>query len=98
MLVSLEEGILIWLNLELPEVNLGDKDADQSLKILEEIDQEFSLNLTVGESDIPEYVSHMHYTKSFKTLIMGTETGVFGRLDVQAEVINYEEDEEEQNK
>ena len=40
----------------------------------------------------------MHYTKSFKTLIMGTETGVFGRLDVQAEVINYEEDEEEQNK
>ena len=38
MLVSLEEGILIWLNLELPEVNLGDKDADQSLKILEEID------------------------------------------------------------
>jgi len=57
MLVSLEEGMLVWLTLELPEVNLGDKDADQSLKVLEEIDQDFSLNLTVGESDVPEYVA-----------------------------------------
>lgn len=37
----------------------------------------------------------MHYTKSFKQLVMGTHTGLFGRLELEAEQINYEEDEEE---
>lgn len=95
MLISLEEGIIQWFKLELPEVVLGEKDnSDRSLKVLEEIEQEFALNMTIGESDEPEYIAHMHYAKSFTQLIMATETGVLGRLEVEAEAINYDEDEE----
>jgi len=75
---------------------IGDKEANNPLKIIEEIEQEFALNITVGESDIPEYIAQMHYTKSFKALILGTETGVFGRLSVEAEPINEEEEEDDQ--
>lgn len=63
--------------------------------MLEEIDQDFSLKLKVGESDVPEFVAHMHYSKNFKTLLMGTETGIFGRLEVEAEAIAEDEEEEE---
>ena len=39
MIVSLEEGIILWLKLELPEVGIGDKEgADQSVKVLDEIE------------------------------------------------------------
>jgi len=39
MIVSLEEGIILWLKLELPEVGIGDKDgADQCVKVLDEIE------------------------------------------------------------
>jgi hypothetical protein len=40
----------------------------------------------------------MAYTRSFKSLVMGTQTGVFGRLEVAAEAINYDEEEEDQHK
>ena len=96
MIVSLEEGQIIWLRLELPDMVVGEKDGtDQSLKVLEEVEQEFNITLKVGESDVPEHISHMHYTKSFKCIIMGTDTGVFGRLEVEAEAINEEEEDEE---
>ena len=61
--------------------------------MLEEIEQDFYINIKVGESDIPDFISHMHYTKSFKTLVMGTETGVFGRLEIEAEAINDEDED-----
>jgi hypothetical protein len=39
MIVSLEEGIILWLKLELPEVGIGDKEgADQCVKVLDEIE------------------------------------------------------------
>jgi hypothetical protein len=41
---------------------VGDKDPHESkLKVLDEIDYDFSLNIKVGESDMPECISHMHY-------------------------------------
>ena len=40
--------------------------VDQGLKVCEEIEQEFNITLRVGESDIPEHIAHMHYSKSFK--------------------------------
>lgn len=52
------------------------------MKILDEIEQDFTLNIKVGESDIPEYISYIHYSKNMDVLIMGTETGVFGILKI----------------
>lgn len=99
MVISTEDGQILWHNLELPEIVVGDKDPHESkLKVLQEIDQDFSLNIKVGESDMAECISHMHYNKSFKFIVMGTETGVFGYLNVEAEAINYDEDEEEGQK
>ena len=65
---------------------------------MDDIEFDFTLNIKVGESDVLEYISHMHYSKDFSTLIMGTETGVFGVLSCQAEAINYDEEEDEQQK
>ena len=96
MIVSLEEGLIQWMKLELPDVIVGDKEGvDQSLKVLDEVEQEYQLSIYVGESEEHDHMTHIHYCKNFKTLIMGTETGVLGRLEVQAEAINYDEEEEE---
>lgn len=46
---------------------------------------------------MPDYLTHIHYTRSFKTLVGGTETGIFGTLAIEAVPNDEEEDEEEQN-
>jgi hypothetical protein len=39
MIVSLEEGQIVWLKVELPDMVVGDKEgADQSLKVFEEVE------------------------------------------------------------
>jgi hypothetical protein len=40
----------------------------------------------------------MHYNRNFKFIAMGTETGVFGYLNIEAEAINYDEEDEENQK
>jgi hypothetical protein len=98
MIISLDEGSIHWYKTEPPMLTLNDKDKDsQKLTVLDEIEQDFLLNIKVGESDTPEHVSYMHYNRAFTSLIMGTSTGVFGRLEVMAEAINDEEEEEENN-
>ena len=97
LIISLEEGMIIWHAIEPPDVIVGDIDPHtQKLKILDDIEQDFTLDIKVGESDIPEYISFIHYSKNYDVLIMGTETGVFGILKVQAEAINYDEEEDDQ--
>jgi len=77
-------------------VVLNDKDdSSRCLKVLEEIEQEWSFNVKIGESDIPDYLTHIHYTRSFKYLVCGTETGIFGTLEIEAERCDAEDDEEE---
>lgn len=102
LIVSLEDGTIVWHAVEPPDQLVGEQDEEtlhnQKMRILDDIEQDFTLNIKVGESDVPEYISYMHYSKTYETLIMGTETGVFGILNVQAEAINYDEDEDEQNK
>lgn len=72
------------MKIEIPPeiIATGDKEKpDQSLKILyEEIEQEWAFGKTVGESEVPDFISFMHYSSSFQTLICGTESGVFGKL------------------
>ena len=102
LIISLEDGTIVWHAIEPPDVLVGEQDEEtlhkQKMRILDDIEQDFTLNIKVGESDVPEYISYMHYSKNYETLVMGTDTGVFGILSVPAEAINYDEDEEEQNK
>jgi len=60
---------------------------DRHLTVTEEVDQEYKM-----EQEPPNW---MHYSKSFKKLIMGTESGIVGVLPVEAEVFNYEEEDDE---
>lgn len=62
---------------------------------MEEIEQEWDFDVKIGESDIPDYLTHIHYTRSFSYLVCGTETGIFGTLAIQAERNNDDEEEEE---
>lgn len=99
MVISTEDGQIFWHTLELPEMVVGDRDPHESkLKVLDEIDYDFALDIKVGESDMAECISNMHYNKNYKNIVMGTETGVFGYLNVEAEAINYDEEDEENQK
>lgn len=42
-----------------------------------------------------EPVAYMHYSKSFKKIIMGTQQGLIGILAVEAEAVNEDEEEDE---
>lgn len=42
-----------------------------------------------------EPIAFMHYTRSFKKLILGTSQGLIGILAIEAEAINEDEEEEE---
>lgn len=42
-----------------------------------------------------EPVAYMHYSRSFKKLIMATQSGLIGVLAVEAEAINEDEEDEE---
>lgn len=49
----------------------------------------------MGESEVSDYISHLHYSKTFNAMLCGTETGVFGILNIEAETINEEDEEED---
>ena len=49
----------------------------------------------MGESEVSDYISHLHYSKTFNAMLCGTETGVFGILNIEAETINEEDEEDE---
>ena len=49
----------------------------------------------MGESEVSDYISHLHYSKTFNAILCGTETGVFGILNIEAETINEEDEEED---
>ena len=40
----------------------------------------------------------MHYTRSFKKIIVGTQQGLIGVLAIEAEAINEDEEDEENQK
>lgn len=37
----------------------------------------------------------MHYSRSYTKIIIGTRSGIIGKLGIEAENIDYEEDEED---
>jgi len=43
----------------------------------------------------PEPVAFMHYSRSYKKIIMGTQQGLIGLLPVEAEALNEEDEPEE---
>ncbi len=49
----------------------------------------------MGESEVSDFISHLHYSKTFNAMLCGTETGVFGILNIEAETINEEDEEED---
>jgi hypothetical protein len=106
IIVSLDDGMMQWLRVENPPDVLIQNDKgeapDQQLKIFpEQVDMEWSFckedgqQVLIGESDVPDYITYMHYSRSFKTLICGTESGIFGKLDVEAEGPPEEDEDDE---
>lgn len=51
--------------------------------------------MKVAQTDEHDFISHIHYTQNFKTLVAGTESGVFGVIEIEAESIDEEEEEED---
>lgn len=69
LIISLEDGTIVWHAVEPPDQLVGEQDEEtlhnQKMRILDDIEQDFTLNIKVGESDIPEYISYMHYSKTY---------------------------------
>jgi len=99
LIVSMEDGLMNWHKLDVPTFLANEKDdGTKRLTVLDEIGQEWNLGFTIGETGEHEVISHMHYSRSFKELVMGTTTGLFGRLEVEAEQLDEGEDEEGEGK
>jgi len=95
MIVATDEGIMQWYKIEPPYDGMGDKDADQMcLKLLDEIDQEYNFSDQLREENKAP-VAFMHYSKSYKRIVIGARNGVLGRLYVEAEVLDEDEDEDD---
>lgn len=96
MIVSQDDGLIQWFKLDLPVILSTDKDNDtKHLTVENVVEMEWSLNRTIGETGELEIVSHMHYSRNFRQLVLGSSTGLFGRLEIEAEAVNYEEEEDE---
>ena len=50
-----------------------------------------------SENEVNEPIAYMHYTRSFKKIIMATREGLIGILPVEAEAVNEDEEEDDQN-
>jgi len=91
LVVSCEDGMMYWYKLDEPQVD----DADPCLKIFDEVEKEYNFAEEFKSEDA-EKANFMHYSRSFRKIIIGTRSGIIGKLAVEAENINYEEDEEDQ--
>jgi WD40 repeat protein len=90
MIIALEDGLIQWNRLEHPQLDFGTKlTQEHHMRVTEEVDQEYVFDYQEGP---PAY---MHYTRSFKKIIIGTEYGLIGVLPVEAEKIDEDEEEEE---
>lgn len=107
MIASLDNGLIQWYHTEMPEINFK-AGADQQqndnyrLTVTEDIDQEYnfepnqlSANIDATVEVLPEPIAYMHYSKSYKKIIMGTTQGLIGLLAIEAEAVNEEEEAEE---
>ncbi len=82
MIVSLDDGLIQWYRTEMPEINFKagtDANQDNHITVTEDVDQEYrfeSAQLSAnddGTADTPpEPIAFMHYTRSYKKIIMGT--------------------------
>jgi hypothetical protein len=82
MIVSLDDGLIQWYRTEMPEINFkagADANNDNHITVTEDIDQEYRFEAAQlsanadGTSEIPpEPIAFMHYTRSYKKIIMGT--------------------------
>ena len=82
MIVSLDDGLIQWYRTEMPEINFkagADANLDNHITVTEDVDQEYRFEAAQlsanadGTAEIPpEPIAFMHYTRSYKKIIMGT--------------------------
>jgi hypothetical protein len=101
----MDDGLIQWYRTEMPEINFkagADANQDNHITVTEDVDQEYrfepaqlSANAD-GTTEIPpEPIAFMHYTRSYKKLVMGTQQGLIGILGIEAEALNEDEEPEE---
>jgi hypothetical protein len=82
MIVSMEDGLIQWYRTEMPQINYkagNDTNQDNHITVTEDVDQEYkfepaqlSANADATTEIPPEPIAFMHYTRSYKKIIMGT--------------------------
>lgn len=102
LIVSLEDGLIQWYRTEMPEINFKGGEDNNKLTITEDVDQEYKFEAVSLQANIdasveipPEPIAFMHYTRTFKKIIMGTDQGLIGLLPIEAEALNEDEEPEE---
>ena len=109
MIVSLDDGMIQWYRTEMPEITFkgGEQNADShKLTVTEDIDQEYKFEaaqlsaaaMDVADAGPIEPIAYMHYSRSHKKIVMGTQQGLIGLLAVEAEALNEDEENEDDHK
>jgi len=90
LIISCEDGMIYWYKMDEPQID----DADPCLKIIDEVEKEYNFSEQFKSEDA-EKANFMHYSRSFTKIMIGTRSGIIGKLAIEAENIDYEEDEED---
>ena len=101
MIVSTDDGLITWYRVEQPLENQDlSVDNTMTMKILDHVDYEWDFfhntsKVTGDSDDVLKFpAAYLKYSRSHQQILLGTQSGLLGKLAVAAEKL---EDEEEDN-
>ena len=89
IIVSETNGMINWYRIEHPFENA--KPEEKYITIFDEVDKEYNFKAQLPQ-DTTSPANFMTYTKSHQNLMMGTTNGFLAMLNVPAEKISEDED------
>lgn len=92
MIIAQEDGIINWYSIEMPATL---DSPETCITLFQKIDKEYRFLEQLGDKTADEFNCYATYSKSYEKLIIGTNKGVLAILPVKAENIDYEEEEDE---
>ena len=90
LIVAHADGMMKWFKIEPPFDN--EKEADMCLKLFPTVEKEYNFadKLPPDSIEPPKYI---HYSRSHRRMIVGTEGGLIAALPFAAEAGNFDDDE-----
>jgi CRISPR/Cas system CMR-associated protein Cmr5 small subunit len=105
IIVSTDDGLLTWYRVEQPLENSdGTIENNMCIKMLDQVDYEYDFfeqkqKISGVEDENMRYpAAYMKYSRSFNTIVLGTQNGMLGTVAIAAEKQDEEEEDQQYDK